>query len=53
MTSVLVHLFLSGQPKAYGGGILGVAFVGTVCSASTSGGISVVSSTSFLTSYIN
>ncbi|KAJ8013639.1 hypothetical protein DPEC_G00031900 [Dallia pectoralis] len=30
-----------GQPGAFGGGILGMAFVGTVCSASTAGGISV------------
>ncbi|XP_047232371.1 disintegrin and metalloproteinase domain-containing protein 9 isoform X2 [Girardinichthys multiradiatus] len=32
-----------GQPKAYGGGVLGMAFVGTVCSVATSGGINVFS----------
>ena len=38
--------FLSGKPESYGG-VLGMAFVGTVCSVATSGGINVVSSTSF------
>ncbi|XP_039643439.1 disintegrin and metalloproteinase domain-containing protein 9 [Perca fluviatilis] len=33
-----------GLPKPYGGSILGMAFVGTVCSASTSGGINVFNS---------
>ncbi|XP_076616238.1 disintegrin and metalloproteinase domain-containing protein 9 [Chaetodon auriga] len=32
-----------GQPKAYDGGVLGMAYVGTVCSVATSGGISVFS----------
>ncbi|KAM7381470.1 hypothetical protein PAMA_012353 [Pampus argenteus] len=32
-----------GQPKAYQGGVLGMAFVGTVCSVATSGGINVFS----------
>ncbi|KPP66434.1 disintegrin and metalloproteinase domain-containing protein 9-like, partial [Scleropages formosus] len=35
-----------GLPSSYPGGILGMAFVGTVCSASTSGGISVYSDNS-------
>ncbi|MFT7807306.1 disintegrin and metalloproteinase domain-containing protein 9-like isoform X1 [Arapaima gigas] len=34
---------LRGLPSSYPGGILGMAFVGTVCSASSSGGISVYS----------
>lgn len=46
MLCLLVLLFHSGQPSAYGGS-LGMAFVGTVCSASTAGGINVVSSTLF------
>ncbi|XP_054454865.1 disintegrin and metalloproteinase domain-containing protein 9 isoform X2 [Anoplopoma fimbria] len=33
----------SGRPKPYNGSILGMAFVGTVCSVSTSGGINVFS----------
>lgn len=37
---------LRGKPESYGG-VLGMAFVGTVCSASTSGGISVVSCSAF------
>lgn len=44
VTCLLVH-FLSGRSSAYEGGVLGMAFVGTVCSASSSGGINVVSST--------
>lgn len=44
VTGVLLHLFVSGQPGAYNG-VLGMAFVGTVCSVSTAGGINVVSST--------
>ncbi|XP_018554716.1 LOW QUALITY PROTEIN: disintegrin and metalloproteinase domain-containing protein 9-like [Lates calcarifer] len=32
-----------GQPGAYGGGVIGMAFVGTVCSVATSGGINVYS----------
>nr|XP_043869842.1 disintegrin and metalloproteinase domain-containing protein 9 [Solea senegalensis] len=32
-----------GQPNAYEGGVLGMAFVGTVCSVATSGGINVFS----------
>nr|XP_019938468.1 PREDICTED: disintegrin and metalloproteinase domain-containing protein 9-like [Paralichthys olivaceus] len=32
-----------GQPSPYGGGVLGMAFVGTVCSVATSGGINVYS----------
>uniref|UniRef100_A0AAQ5Z857 ADAM metallopeptidase domain 9 n=1 Tax=Amphiprion ocellaris TaxID=80972 RepID=A0AAQ5Z857_AMPOC len=32
-----------GQPRAYEGGVLGMAFVGTVCSVTTSGGINVYS----------
>ncbi|XP_053197546.1 disintegrin and metalloproteinase domain-containing protein 9 isoform X2 [Scomber japonicus] len=35
-----------GQPKAYAGGVLGMAFVGTVCSVATSGGINVFSDNS-------
>lgn len=50
VTYLFVHLFTSGLPQPYGGGILGMAFVGTVCSAATSGGINVVSLTPFLTS---
>ncbi|TNN03450.1 hypothetical protein fugu_000479 [Takifugu bimaculatus] len=34
--------FIVGKPESYGG-VLGMAFVGTVCSASTSGGINVFS----------
>lgn len=30
-----------GQPNAYGGGVLGMAFVGTVCSVASAGGINV------------
>lgn len=40
-----MHLFLRGRSGAYDGGVLGMAFVGTVCSTTTSGGINVVSST--------
>lgn len=40
-------VFLSGQPSAYAGGVLGMAFVGTVCSVASSGGINVVSLTPF------
>ena len=40
--NLLDYSVLSGQPGEYGG-ILGMAFVGTVCSVSTSGGINVVS----------
>lgn len=43
----LVIVFLSGQPQAYAGGVLGMAFVGTVCSVASSGGINVVSLTPF------
>ncbi|XP_075999759.1 disintegrin and metalloproteinase domain-containing protein 9 [Genypterus blacodes] len=32
-----------GQPQAYGGGVLGMAFVGSVCSVASSGGINVFS----------
>ncbi|XP_069547369.1 disintegrin and metalloproteinase domain-containing protein 9 [Brachyistius frenatus] len=32
-----------GRPSAYGGSVLGMAFVGTVCSVATSGGINVFS----------
>ncbi|KAK2820521.1 hypothetical protein Q5P01_023480 [Channa striata] len=38
----IAHLIV-GLPSAYPAGILGMAFVGTVCSMSTSGGISVFS----------
>ncbi|XP_066521908.1 disintegrin and metalloproteinase domain-containing protein 9 [Hoplias malabaricus] len=38
----MAHLIV-GQPGAYSGGILGMAYVGTVCSANTGGGISVYS----------
>ncbi|KAJ0060508.1 hypothetical protein NL108_014984, partial [Boleophthalmus pectinirostris] len=31
-----------GRPNSYGGGVMGMAFVGTVCSLATSGGINVV-----------
>ncbi|XP_023269129.1 disintegrin and metalloproteinase domain-containing protein 9-like isoform X1 [Seriola lalandi dorsalis] len=34
---------LVGQPTAYTGGVLGMAFVGTVCSVATAGGINVFS----------
>lgn len=44
MTALLLHLFVSGRPNSYNG-VLGMAFVGTVCSVSTAGGINVVSST--------
>ena len=36
--------FLSGLPGVYEGGVLGMAFVGTVCSAASAGGINVVGS---------
>ncbi|KAF7669368.1 hypothetical protein LDENG_00199690 [Lucifuga dentata] len=35
-----------GQPQAYGGGVLGMAFVGSVCSVANSGGINVYSDNS-------
>ncbi|XP_061563697.1 disintegrin and metalloproteinase domain-containing protein 9 [Cololabis saira] len=35
-----------GRPGPYGGGVLGMAFVGTVCSVATSGGINVFSDNS-------
>ncbi|XP_028286678.1 disintegrin and metalloproteinase domain-containing protein 9 [Parambassis ranga] len=37
-----------GQPSAYAGGVLGMAFVGTVCSVATSGGINVYSNDNIL-----
>lgn len=44
MRNILLHLFVSGRPGSFNG-VLGMAFVGTVCSVSTAGGINVVSST--------
>lgn len=47
VTRPLVLLFLSGRPSAYEGAVLGMAFVGTVCSPAHAGGINVVSPTPF------
>ncbi|KAI3365175.1 hypothetical protein L3Q82_010270, partial [Scortum barcoo] len=43
-----VGQLIVGRSQAYGGGILGMAFVGTVCSAATSGGINVFSDNSLV-----
>lgn len=44
---LLFNLFASGRTSSYPGGVLGMAFVGTVCSAASSGGINVVRFTPF------
>lgn len=41
---LFLHVTARGRPDSYSGGVLGMAFVGTVCSVASSGGINVVGS---------